>query len=114
MIKTENFDKVEITSSDELRKCLLKHHTQTESVWLDTFKKSELDKYVSREEVLDELISFGWIDGMRRKLDESRTMQLIAPRKVQHWAKTYKDRAAKLIEEKRMHPSGLNLSLIHI
>lgn len=108
MIKTDNFDKLEITSSEELRSWLIKNHTQNESVWLVTFKKSEKGKYVSRDEVLDELISFGWIDGIRRKLDDPRTMQLIAPRRVQHWAKTYKDRANKLIEENRMHPSGLD------
>ncbi len=34
-------------------------------------------------------------------------MQLISPRRVQHWANTYKDRAAKLIEEGKMHSAGL-------
>lgn len=107
MIKTENFEKVEIVSADELRHWLLKNHTQTESVWLVTYKKSVTSKYVSREAVLDELLCFGWIDGIRRKLDDEKTMQLIAPRKVQHWAKTYKDRASKLVEEGKMHQSGL-------
>jgi hypothetical protein len=32
------------------------------------------DKYLDRWEVLDELICFGWIDGIRRKLDDDRTM----------------------------------------
>lgn len=107
MIKTEHFEKVEVQSPEELRQWLLKNYTQKESVWLVTYKKSEAGKYVSREEVLDELLCFGWIDGIRRKLDETRTMQLIAPRKVQHWAKTYKDRAQKLMDEKRMHEAGL-------
>ena len=35
-------------------------------------------------------------------------MQLISPRKTQHWARTYKERAAKLIESGRMHQAGLN------
>ncbi len=107
MIKTENFDKVEISSQKELRSWLMKNHRQSESVWLVTFKKSEPDKYVSRWDVLDELICFGWIDGIRRKLDDKRTMQLISQRKVEHWAKTYKERAAKLIDEGKMHESGL-------
>ncbi|NND08880.1 MAG: hypothetical protein HKN87_21110 [Saprospiraceae bacterium] len=107
MIKTEKFEKIEVVSRDQLRSWLKSNHDRKESVWLVTFKKSEKEKYVSREEVLDELICFGWIDGIRRKLDENRTMQLISQRKVQHWAKTYKDRAKKLIAEKRMHKSGL-------
>ncbi|KGE85589.1 MAG: YdeI/OmpD-associated family protein [Phaeodactylibacter xiamenensis] len=107
MIKTEHFEKVEVKSSEELRQWLLKNYPQSESVWLVTYKKSEVGKYDSREEVLDELLCFGWIDGIRRKLDETRTMQLIAPRKAQHWAKTYKDRAQKLMDENRMHEAGL-------
>jgi uncharacterized protein YdeI (YjbR/CyaY-like superfamily) len=107
MIKTENFDKVEISSQEALRSWLMKNHQQPESVWLVTYKKSEQDKYVSRWEVLDELICFGWIDGIRRKLDDKRTMQLISQRKVEHWARTYKERAAKLIDEGKMHYAGL-------
>jgi len=108
MLKTENFKKVEIISQEQLRNWLKKNYSQEEGVWLVTFKKSEKEKYVSRDEVLDELICFGWIDGIRRKLDNTRTMQLISPRRVQHWAKSYKDRAAKLIEENKMHQSGLD------
>jgi uncharacterized protein YdeI (YjbR/CyaY-like superfamily) len=64
------------------------------------------EKYISTADMLDELLCFGWIDGIRRKLDETRTMQLIAPRKIEHWAKTYKDRAAKLIKEGKMQEAG--------
>ena len=106
MIKTENFDKVEISSQEELRSWPIKNYAQNESVWLVTYKKNEPDKYVSRWDVLDELICFGWIDGIRRKLDDKRTMQLISQRKVEHWAKTYKERAAKLMNEGKMHESG--------
>ncbi len=107
MIKTEDFKKQQIESQEELRSWLLKHHGQEESIWLVTLKKSEGSKYVSREQVLDELISFGWIDGIRRKLDDTRTMQLISPRKVQHWSGSYKTRAARLIEDGLMHEAGL-------
>ena len=107
MIKTEQFQKVEVVSREELRSWLIEHHSQTESVWLVTYKKSEASKYISRWDVLDELLCFGWIDGIRRKLDEQRTMQLIAPRKAEHWAKSYKDRVAKLTEQGLMHAAGL-------
>jgi len=107
MIETENFEKLEITSAIELRTWLLENHNLSESIWLITFKKSEANKYISRWEVLDELLCFGWIDGIRRKLDDKTTMQLISPRRVQHWAKTYKERAAKLIENGKMDEAGL-------
>jgi uncharacterized protein YdeI (YjbR/CyaY-like superfamily) len=107
LTRTENFEQVEVSSTRELRRWLAHHHTRPDSVWLVTFKKHTGARYVSRDEVLDELICFGWIDGIRRKLDADRTMQLISPRKVQHWAKSYKDRAARLIEEGRMEAPGL-------
>lgn len=106
MIKTETFDKIEIASVQELRDWLLAHHGTAESVWLVTYKKHVADKYLSTGQVLDELLCFGWIDGIRRKLDDDRTMQLIAPRKMQAWAQSYKDRVARLEQEGRMHPSG--------
>ena len=106
MIKTENFEQVGVENQAALREWLLEHHQQDTSVWLVTYKKSEKEKYVSREEVLDELLCFGWIDGIRRKRDEKTSMQLIAPRKAQHWAKSYKERAAKLIEEGKMNAAG--------
>jgi uncharacterized protein YdeI (YjbR/CyaY-like superfamily) len=106
-IRTENFQKVEVQSAEELVEWLASHHPQAESVWLVTYKKSEPDRYVSRDEVLDALIAFGWIDGIRRKLDEERTMQLISPRKQQAWTQTYKDRADRLKRLGRMRSPGL-------
>jgi uncharacterized protein YdeI (YjbR/CyaY-like superfamily) len=107
MIPTEGFAQVEVRSATELRDWLLTHHGQAESVWLVTWKKKPGAPYVSVAEVLDELIAFGWIDGIRRKLDDDRTMQLISARRQQVWAKTYKDRAARLLADGRMMPSGM-------
>jgi uncharacterized protein YdeI (YjbR/CyaY-like superfamily) len=106
MIPTESFSKVEVRIAADLHAWLLAYHTLADSVWLVTWKKKPGAPFVSMDEVLDELIAFGWIDGLRRKLDEDRTMQLISPRKQQAWAKTYKDRAARLETEGRMHPAG--------
>ena len=106
MIKTENFEKVEIKSQEELRNWLIDHHTQEESIWIVTYKKSKPEWYVSKEAILDEVLCFGWIDGIRRKLDEHKTMQLIGPRRKQHWSKTYKDRVEQLRKDGLMMPAG--------
>jgi uncharacterized protein YdeI (YjbR/CyaY-like superfamily) len=106
MIKTENFEQIEISSTTQLKEWLHQHHTQKESIWLVTYKKEIKDKYVSTQEILDELLCFGWIDGVRRKVDGQKTMQLIAPRQVQHWTKTYKDRFAKLEKQGQITDAG--------
>jgi len=107
LVKTENFERVEVASAQDLRTWLLENHRHENSVWLVTHKKSIPEKYISRETVLDELLSFGWIDGIRRKLDDHKTMQLISPRKAQHWAQSYKERAQKLIASGQMHAAGM-------
>ena len=107
MIQTERFAQVEVTSVVGLREWLMCNHTQADSIWLVTFKKHIPSHYVSVDQVLDELLCFGWIDGIRRKLEGDRTMQLVSPRRHQVWAKTYKDRAARLIKDGRMMPEGL-------
>ncbi|NJL95393.1 MAG: hypothetical protein HC915_17565 [Anaerolineae bacterium] len=107
MIRTENFAQVEVTSAAQLRAWLEANHTQTESAWVVTYKKHTGAAYVSTSDVLDELLCFGWIDGIRRKLAEDRTMQMISPRKTRHWARSYKERAERLQAAGRMHPAGL-------
>ena len=107
MIESDRFAKVEVASVSELHAWLEAHHEQNEAVWLVTFKKVVPNKYLSIGQMLDELVASGWIDGIRRAVDDERTMQLISPRRTQPWAKTYKVRAERLIEEGRMQPAGL-------
>lgn len=102
-----DIERVEVTSAAALRDWLAAHHGQSESVLLVTWLARRRDRYVSTSEVLDELLCFGWVDGRRWKHDGERTMQLIAPRRQQVWAQSYKDRAARLIAEGRMAPPGL-------
>ena len=64
-------------------------------------------KYVDRLEVLDELLCWGWVDGLARKLDDERTMQLISPRRQQKWSKSYKERCEQLEAAGRMQAPGL-------
>ena len=66
-------------------------HGNTENVWLVRFKKSVPAEYLHRLDVLDELLCWGWVDCLARKLDDERTMQLISPRRQQKWSKSYKD-----------------------
>lgn len=102
----DRFEKVEVTSAKALWAWLADHYGQDAPVWLVTWKAAQRDKYVSRDDVLDALIAYGWVDGRRMKLDEERTMQLIAPRKEQAWAQTYKDRAARLDADGLMQDPG--------
>jgi len=105
-IHSDAFDKIEIGNIAELDIWLEANHAQGRSVWLVTYKKGAPD-YVAMPQVLDTLIRHGWIDGIRRKFDERRTMQLISKRRQQIWAKTYKDRVKRLTADGLMRPWGI-------
>lgn len=88
-IATEAFAKIEVSSVEELDAWLESKHESDESddsVWLVTFKKHVSDRHITMEQTLDTLISHGWIDGLRRKLDDDRIMQLISHCQ-QKWSK---------------------------
>ena len=102
----DRFEHVEVTTAQELHDWLLAHHTQTEAVWLVTCEKAVPARYVTTDQVLDELIASGWIDGIRRRVDDERSRQLISPRRTQPWARSHEQRAERLASERRMHPSG--------
>ncbi|MEM8578807.1 MAG: YdeI/OmpD-associated family protein [Pseudomonadota bacterium] len=105
MTNMPNYPRVEVTSAPALWDWLAAHHG-ADGALLVTWKAAHRAKYVSREEVLDALVAFGWIDGRRYKVDADRTAQLITPRRTQAWAQSYKDRAARLEAQGRMMPPG--------
>lgn len=75
----ENAPRVEVKSRAELRAWLAEHHGESPSVWLVTWKK-HTDHYLSYDDLIEELLCWGWIDSQTRKVDEDRTSLLIAPR----------------------------------
>jgi uncharacterized protein YdeI (YjbR/CyaY-like superfamily) len=107
-IETDRFATVDIANAAQWRDWLAAHYRQSESVWAVTSLKSVPDRYVSRFELLDEALCYGWIDGLRRKLDDRRTMQLFSPRRHQRWTATYRARVSKLIKEGRVAAPGLD------
>jgi uncharacterized protein YdeI (YjbR/CyaY-like superfamily) len=104
----KEFIRIEIESIAALRKWLKKNHASQESVWLVRFKKGKTESYFSYDEIVDELLCYGWIDSLPRKLDENKTMLLISPRKNNsNWSKVNKTKVEKLIQSSRMQQSGL-------
>lgn len=103
-----DYPRVEVASREELRAWLAKHHKQTASVWLVTGKKSAGDRYVPYDAIVEEALCFGWIDSLPRKLDETRSMLLLSPRRPKSaWSKINRERAERLIRDRRMQAAGL-------
>ncbi len=99
-------DEIEITDKQALWDWLEDNHAVATSMRLVTWKAAHRKKYVGREDVLDALIAFGWIDGRRFVVDAEKTAQLISQRKQQAWSQSYKDRVDRLRREGLMRPAG--------
>jgi uncharacterized protein YdeI (YjbR/CyaY-like superfamily) len=99
---------VQVESRQEWRKWLEENHNSSDGIWLITFKKHCKDKYVSKDDMVEEAICFGWIDSLPRKLDQDRTMLWMAPRKSgSGWSRLNKERVSKMIASGGMTPAGL-------
>ena len=103
---TDGLARIEIDSRQALWDWLSHNHSSDESYLLVTWKKANKAKYLSRDEVLDALLAYGWIDGRRYALDDAQTMQLICKRKQQAWTSSYRERIAKLEDAGLLKPSG--------
>ncbi|MEL6583232.1 MAG: YdeI/OmpD-associated family protein [Pseudomonadota bacterium] len=103
----DNAERVEVRSRAALRDWLAAHHETSPSVWLVTFKKHHSD-YLAYEPMVEELLCWGWIDSVTRRLDEDRTMLLISQRKITSaWSAINKAHVARAIASGAMTPAGL-------
>lgn len=71
---------VTVASRAELRAWLSKNHARGGSVWLATYKKHHPD-HLPWGEAVEELLCWGWIDAVVRRVDDDRSAHRVAPRK---------------------------------
>lgn len=103
----KNFILVEPGTRAEWRQWLLRHHQQTESIWLVLHKKGSGGSTLTLSEAVEEALCFGWIDSVSNKLDEQRYKIQLSPRKPKsNWSKINKARARNMIKAGRMHAAG--------
>ncbi len=90
------------------RNWLATHHASAPGAWLRFAKKGSPGRTVTYGEAIEEALCFGWIDGQVRRLDEHFYLQRFTPRrKASQWSQINREKATRLIEEGRMHSSGL-------
>ena len=83
------------------------HHADTDGVRLAILKKSA-GGTAAYGEYLDVALCYGWIDGRRNGLDDSRFLQLFTPRtKTSIWSVRNRDHIERLIASGAMRPAGL-------
>ena len=84
------------------------HHQSEDEVWIKTHKVNSGLASITPKEAIDVVLCWGWIDGVRKGLDDKSFLQRYSPRgKKSIWSKINVDNVARLIEEGRMTEFGL-------
>lgn len=79
-------------------------------MWAVTFKQAEGDLYVAYDELVEEVLCFGWIDSLRKSMDVRRSRQLMTPRKPgSGWSRVNKERIVRLEGAGLMTEAGRRL-----
>ena len=98
-----------VTCSDrsQWRSWLQQNHDSQAEAWLVYFRKSTGRPCVSYRESVEEALCFGWIDGLKKRIDEQRYAHRFTPRRPgSRWSQLNIRLAGELIERGLMTPAG--------
>jgi uncharacterized protein YdeI (YjbR/CyaY-like superfamily) len=91
----------------QFRAWLEEHHATAKELLVGFYKKGSKRPSITWPEAVDEALSFGWIDGVRRSIDDVSYTIRFTPRTARSmWSAVNIARARDLIEQGRMRPAG--------
>jgi uncharacterized protein YdeI (YjbR/CyaY-like superfamily) len=89
------------------RRWLARHHDRTDQLWVGFHKRGTGRPSITWPEAVDQALCFGWIDGMRRRIDEQSYMIRFTPRrKGSVWSRVNLARVEELTRLGLMHAAG--------
>lgn len=101
-------NKVFFENTNSFRGWLKKNHRQEQLLWVCYYKKHTKLPSITWDESVAEALCFGWIDGLRKSIDEESYRIRFTPRKKNSiWSKKNIDTVGRLIKQKRMRKNGL-------
>ena len=96
------------SSPGQFRQWLEQNHDRETELLVGFHKKSSGKKSITYPEALDEALCFGWIDGVRRNMDETSYSIRFTPRQPRSiWSLVNVNHVERLKKERRMHAAGL-------
>ena len=92
----------------QFRKWLEENHQSAREVLIGYYKINTGKPTMTWSDSVDVALCFGWIDGIRRSIDEESYCNRFTPRKPRsNWSKVNIEKAERLIKEGKMQPAGL-------
>jgi len=84
------------------------NHEKRTAVALVFYRKATGKDCVSYDDAVQEALCFGWIDGIKRKIDDERYSYRFTPRRAKSkWSDSNKERVALLTREGLLQPAGI-------
>ena len=95
-------------TTEELRDWFDANHGTAADLWVGYHRKATGRPTITWSQAVDEALCVGWIDGIRKRLDETSSVQRFTPRrKGSTWSAINVAKVAALTAEGRMRPAGL-------
>lgn len=86
---------------------LQRHHRSGDEVWIKLHKRGSGLASITAKEAIDAALCWGWIDGIRKGLDERSFLQRYTPRRAKSiWSQVNVDNVARLEEAGLMTEHG--------
>jgi uncharacterized protein YdeI (YjbR/CyaY-like superfamily) len=87
---------------------LAARHATEKEVWIRIYKTGSGVPTITPVQATDVALCWGWIDGVRKSLDETSFLQRYTPRRpMSAWSQIHRDNVARLTSARRMTPHGL-------
>lgn len=95
-------------SKSDFREWLEKNHDTVPELWVEYYKKKTGIPSITWPESVDEALCFGWIDGIRKSIDEQRYKIRFTPRREDsNWSAVNIQRVEELKKQGLMRPPGI-------
>jgi uncharacterized protein YdeI (YjbR/CyaY-like superfamily) len=92
---------------DKIRAWLENNHTNAQELWVGFYKRDSGKPSITWPESVDAALCYGWIDGVRKNIDEVSYMIRFTPRRPSSvWSAINIRRAAELKKSGLMKPAG--------
>ncbi len=101
-------ESIYVSTREQWRSWLRENHESKDEIWLVFYKKHTKRPSLPYNVAVEEALCFGWIDSIRKGIDEVKYAQRFTPRNPESgYSQTNKERLARLADEGKLIPSVL-------
>lgn len=98
-----------VVTRNEWRSWLDANYEIKSEIWLISYRKHTGRPSIPYNDAVEEALCYGWIDSIRKGIDENSNAQRFTPRKAgSSYSQTNKERLARLVTQGKVIPSVLD------